>query len=121
MARVMVLHIIEGIFEVTECNDLDDYYKKLGAEPINIVSRKIDDKYFDIICDDMGLCRENPIVSGVAVDRETFLVGNLIFANHDGQGNEASLTDEDILTIFNNTYPYVDKDGNQRIFVEFDY
>lgn len=99
MARLLLLDIYEDRIQEVECNELDDYYKYLRCDCFDIARRKLDNKYFDIFVDDEGLLKDDPIVSAITIKREPMLVGNLIFANHDGQGNTVSLSDEDIKLI----------------------
>lgn len=103
MARVFVLDVENGETRIAECEELDDFYKELNAEPFDIVMRDIGGKIFDIFVDDMGLFRDDPIVSAVSKSSfNTELVGNLIFANHDKWGNTTDLSDEDISLIRDN-------------------
>ncbi len=102
MARILVLDVEKNEIRQADCNDLDDYYRELGSDIFDIARRKINGRMFDIFCDDIGLFRENPIVSAVSSKGEPMLVGNLIFANHDAEGNTTSLSDEDILHILSN-------------------
>ncbi|HCJ37841.1 MAG TPA: hypothetical protein DHV37_05890 [Erysipelotrichaceae bacterium] len=104
MARLLLLRIdttdFPEIVKEVECNDLDDYYKYLNCGCFDIATRKIGDKYYDIFVDDEGLFKDNPIMSMANIDNgEPMLVGNLIFANHDDEGNTTSLSDEDMNNI----------------------
>lgn len=91
-----------------ECSSLEDYYDALQCETFDIARRKIGGHYFDIFVDDIGLFDESPIVSAIRwVDKdagkaEPMLVGNLIIANHDAEGNTTSLTREDVGVILSN-------------------
>jgi hypothetical protein len=68
-------------------------------DTIDIVSRKIGGKYFDVICDDDGLAREPHHCSAVDKEGDPMLVGSFLVANHDEAGETRSLTDEDIALI----------------------
>lgn len=94
-------------------SSLEGYYNLLDCEAIDIVSRKIGGKYYDIVCDDDGLFRDTVSVSAVDNNGEAMLVGKLLICNHDGKGNEASLTQDDILNIEANIC--------RRVFVKGDY
>lgn len=74
---------------------LASYYKTLDCDCIDIVSRKIGGKYFDVICDDEGLYNQ-PKISAIDDMGAPMLVGNLFIVNYDGNGDNKSLTDEDI-------------------------
>ena len=104
MARLLVLDVIgnKGFYEV-ECNELKDYYRELKCDCFDIATRRIGDKYFDIFCDDNGFFVEDPIPSALDDEFNVMLVGNLVFANHDEEGNTTSLTDEDIKLIKENS------------------
>lgn len=99
MARVLVLDVEKDELREAQCHNIDDFYRELNAEPFDIARRVIGGKPYDIFIDDMGLLKENPIVSAVDGSLTPMLVGNLVFANHDGSGNTVSLTDEDMVHI----------------------
>lgn len=75
---------------------LENYYKLLNCNRIDISSRMIDGQYFDIILDDEGLFREGNKISAVSEDGRPQLVGSLLICNYDGQGGESGLSDEDV-------------------------
>lgn len=110
MARLLMLDVSRNELRETECNDLDDFYRDLGADPFDIARRKIGGKMYDIFVDDMGLFKENPIVSAVSKSAEPMLVGNLIFANHDSEGNTTDLSMQDIARICSNMVRIASKD-----------
>ena len=83
-------------FKKIECGNLDDYYKYLECDCFDIANRKIGGKRFDVFVDDEGLLKENPIPTAINGSGNVMLVGNLIFANHDYEGNTTSLSDDDI-------------------------
>lgn len=62
----------------------------------DIATRRIGGKYFDIFVDDIGLMRDDIIISALTTKNEPMLVGNLVIANHDEQGNTTSLTNDDL-------------------------
>lgn len=86
--------------EVEECN-LDDLYGILNCNTIDIVVRTIGGKPFDIVCDDEGLLKENPIVTAISEKGDYMLVGNLFICNHN-KDCLASLNDDDIAHIMDN-------------------
>ena len=121
MARVLVLDVIgrKGFYEA-ECNDLDDYYRELKCDTFDIATRKIGDKYFDMFVDDNGLFVEKPIPSVLDNALGVMLVGNVIFANHDEEGNTTSLTDADIDLIKQYSLKLTDWDEEKQEAVIFD-
>lgn len=93
--KLLAFSPVRGFWEV-ECEDLDDYYEVLECETIDIVVRKIGGEAYDIICDDKGLLKDDPKISAVSPEGRVMLVGNLIFARHNDQGETISLTNDDM-------------------------
>lgn len=95
--------LIDAITKTAMVKDVDDeldaYYELLGCHTIDIVSRKIGGKYFDIICDDEGLFSEDIVVTMIDKQMNPMLVGNLFICSHDGEGNTIGISEEDISTI----------------------
>ena len=87
--KVEIDHSLQAFYDTIHCFN----------DTIDIVSRKIGGKYFDVICDDDGLAREPHHCSAVDNEGEPMLVGSFLVANHDEAGDTRSLTDEDIAVI----------------------
>lgn len=82
---------------IIDCKpELDEYYRHLDCDCIDIVMRKIGGKWFDVMCDDEGLFKAEPKMSAINDLGEPMLVGNLMFFHNDGEGNLVGLDDEDI-------------------------
>ena len=102
MAKMLLLDVEKQELREVNANNLEDYYKLLNCRCIDIVNRPIislNDKieHFDIICDDEGLLKENNLVSAVDFrNRKIALVGNLLICDFDREGNEKSLSKEQI-------------------------
>ena len=85
--------------------DLSNYYHFIDCQHIDIVTRKIGDKFFDIICDDEALFVENPQPTAIDSNGNSMLYGNLIICGiADKNGDETSLTDNDIALIKQNMF-----------------
>lgn len=98
--KMLLIDVKNDDVRVVHADGLDDYYKLLDCSCVDIVTRRIGNKLYDIICDDEGLLVENPIVSAVDRDNQPMLVGNLLIAGlADEDGYLTSLTDRDILRI----------------------
>lgn len=80
---------------------LEEWQRLIGCRVIDIACRKIGGKYFDFIIDDEGLFRQGAKVTVLNAEQKAVLVGNLIICNFDSEGNETTLTDEDIRLIEN--------------------
>ena len=99
----ILVDVKSNIIDVCEIEkSLESYYKILNCNLIDIVSMKIGNKHFDIICDDEGLMKEDITISAIYDDFTPALVGNLFIVRHDGRGNERSLTSNDISMVLEN-------------------
>lgn len=76
--RALLLDINANKVEVVNANGLDDYYKLIGCDCIDIVERGIKGKRFDIICDDEGALTSELKISAITDLGEPMLCGNLI-------------------------------------------
>ena len=75
---------------------LSDYYKVLNCDCFDITRRKIGGSYFDIMCDDEGLLKDDYMVSAFDSNMNPCLVGNLLVVKHDREGNTISLKDREL-------------------------
>ena len=98
MARGLVLDVINDRVYEADIKTLDDYYKHIHCDCIDMARRRIgrDMREFDLWVDDEGLLKDNFIVSAVDKYGRGMLAGNIVFLQHDGHGNEKSLTQEEI-------------------------
>lgn len=97
MLKTLYLNVDDEKFEVVEIEkELSEYYRLIKCTCIDIVTRKIGNRWYDIICDDEGLLNNNPKISAIGNLGNVMLVGNLLITNSDEEGDTTSLTDEDI-------------------------
>ena len=95
---------------VTINRELEEYYKLLNCQLIEIVSRKIGNRIYDIICDEEGALKDKPKISAINDLGMPILVGNLFIVNYDGIDNEISLTQSDIDYIM----PFIQKQATRK-------
>jgi hypothetical protein len=101
MAERLIKGFLIDVYGDRGCNELvfhdtlENIYKILDVETIDVAVRKIGNFTYDIICDDEGLLKDS-LPSAVTNEDEVQLVGNLLLVNHDEEGNFTSLTDEQI-------------------------
>ena len=84
-------------------DELDEFYKLIHCDTIDIVRRNINGKPYNIICDDNGLFAEDPKISAINGNLEAMLVGNLLVTQYDAEGEMVSLNDDAIRWLENNT------------------
>ena len=97
--KVLVLNPT-GKPEIIEVlNDYKAFKQAINiTSPIDCISRKIGDKYFEIWCDDEGLYKEDLKASAFCENANEILAGKILIANHRGE-HTTSLKDEDIAMI----------------------
>ena len=123
--KMLMLDVENKDVKMVEANSLDDYYKLIGCEYVDIIHRWIGDVEVEIVLDDEGLLVNAPKPSGISIDGTPVLFGNLLIASgrvtDDGELTE--LTEEEVDEIMDNvatittsvyTEPY-------PVFVEVDY
>lgn len=67
-------------------DELSAYYRALDCRCIDIVSRRIGGKRFDIVCDDEGLFKEDCRISAFDRDWQPMLCGSLfVCKSHEGK------------------------------------
>ena len=123
--KMLMLDVENKDIKMVEANSLDDYYKLIGCNYVDIIHRWIGDVEVEIVLDDEGLLVNAPKPSGISVDGTPVLFGNLLIASgrvtDDGELTE--LTEEEVDEIMDNvatittsvyTEPY-------PVFVEVDY
>lgn len=79
-------------------DDIQEFYKFIGCDAVDIVTRSVNGKKYTIICDDLGLYDENLKTSALSLTRSfPSLVGNLLITgNVDNFGELTSLTKNDV-------------------------
>ena len=78
-------------------DELDEFYKILNCSCIDIVTRKIGRKRFEIVCDDEGTFKGTPKISAIDKLGNVQLVGNLFIVGSeviDGELTSIPVTDE---------------------------
>lgn len=74
----------------------------LGCDWLELAMRKIGEHYYDILCDEEGLLKENRAMSAVDLFFRERLYGNLIIAKHNDNGEMVGLTNDEVLEISRN-------------------
>ena len=80
---------------------LDSYYSLLRCDTIDIVSRSIGGKRYDIICDDEALLKAPAYASALDSGGHPALFNALFVVKFDGRDDVTDLNDEDINNVGN--------------------
>ena len=95
--KMLLVDVYNNEIKVVEANGLEDYYKYIECDLIDIVRRKIGDKEFEIVCDDEATFAEHPKVSAIDIAGTPCLFGNLLIAGGKVvDGDLTEITDEEI-------------------------
>lgn len=98
--RGLLIDVWNNEIREVEASTLDEYYKLIGCDTIDIAYYKIGSRYYNIICDDEGLLKDSVRVSAFDKRMRPILVGNLLISGDtDDNGGLTSLTDSDIMQI----------------------
>ena len=102
--KMLMLDVVNKDVKMVEANGLDDYYKLIGCNYVDIIHRWIGDVEVEIVLDDEGLLVNAPKPSGISIDGTPMLFGNLLIASgrvtDDGELTE--LTEEEVDEIMDN-------------------
>lgn len=81
---------------ITVDDELETYYKLLDCKWIEIAPRKIGNSIVNIICDEEGLLKQDPLMSAVDGIGNGMLAGSLFITGlTDDEGDLTSLAEED--------------------------
>ena len=111
----------EMLKKITVLDDLATFYLKLHCDTIDIVDRRIGNKYFTLIIDDNGLLKENNRTSIIDINRMPMIVGNVIICHADENGELISLDDEDYEILEDHAYWVTYEDGKTGIVIQATY
>ena len=102
--KMLLLDVVNKDVRMVEANTLDDYYRLIGCDYVDIIHRRIGDVEVEIVLDDEGLLVEDPKPSGISANGSIMLWGNLLIASgrvtDDGELTE--LTEEEVGEIMDN-------------------
>ena len=77
-------------------NNLENIYKLLDIDLIDVAVCRVGDKAYDFIVDDEGLLKAGAIPSVFDADGRPVLVGNVLVVNSNEDGDFTSLNDKDV-------------------------
>lgn len=97
--RALNLKPLEHKLMVVYIQTLDDIYEAIDARCFDIMTRAIGknkNKVFDIYGDDEGLFNPNNHLAAYGYSSDCVIVGDILIAKHDAQGDMVDLTHSDI-------------------------
>ena len=108
---------LKGVNEIEFEDTLENLYKLCDCRLIDVAERKVGDHWYDIVVDDEGLLKQDPIPSVFDGKQQPMLAGCALFVNHDDEGNFTSLTDEQIEDLKKHCMTAVMSEGDKTHFL----
>ena len=87
--------IIPHVRFIDSDNTLEEMYRLIGCDLIDIAQVEVGGKFFDVYCDDEFLLKEKPVPT-LFLEDEQVLCGNLVFTVCDKDGKLEDISEEDI-------------------------
>ena len=89
LLRGVLVDVEQETVSVVEITDkLDEFYRILNCDCIDIVVRRIGSKLFNIVCDDEALLKEAPKISAIDNLGQPMLCGNLFIVGGETIGGD---------------------------------
>ena len=123
--KMLLLDVEHREVKLVEANGLNDYYKFIACDYVDIIHRRIGDVEVEIVLDDEGALVNYPKVSAIDIDGSPMLYGNLLVASgrvtEDGELTE--LTEAEVDEIMENVATIITSIHKEPypVFVEIDY
>lgn len=112
--KVILVRTTGELPEVVETpGGLQEWYRLIGCRLIDITTRSIGGKVYDIITDDEALLKPPAIPTAINTDEKPRLFGNYIVCNCNDAGEETGLTSDDIKRITRRIAKLSDAEGNE--------
>lgn len=95
--KALLIDVKRCVVEEVEVTKYTDFYKYIGCSAFDVAGYYIGDenRWFDIFVDDIGMLREDVIISAINVT-EIMLAGNLVITKTAKNGEQLPLSDDDI-------------------------
>lgn len=107
--KMLLIDVENPCVQEVDANGLDDYYRLIGCDCIDVTVRKVAGMRLPIICDDEGYFKEKPIRSAYYEEPDTLpLVGNLLICGGMLEGKLLPLTDEQKEKVQNEIFATLD-------------
>ncbi len=92
----------DGTSALVTYNTTDDITRLVGVDEWTVAYRSFSGIDCVVYLDDLGLLRENPVVTAVARDFSSVLVGNLLIGREGYGGEDESISEDDFHILTNN-------------------
>ncbi len=86
------------IRNIDDTDKLDEYYRYLGCQCIDMATIDVGGHAYDVICDDEALLRQ-PLIPSLYISEEQVFFGSLAFVKDDEEGESVGLDREDLIRL----------------------
>ena len=87
--------IVPHVRFIDSDNTLEEMYRLIGCDLIDIAQVEVGEKFFDVYCDDEFFLKEKPVPT-LFLEDESVLCGNLVFTTCDRDGKLEDISEKDI-------------------------
>ncbi len=92
------------IRNIDDADKLNEYYRYLDCQRIDMATIEVDGYAYDVVCDDAALLRQ-PLIPSLYISEEQVFFGNLAFVKNDVEGTSVGLEREDMIRLLD----YIDQ------------
>lgn len=101
--KALLIDVIEPKVTVVDCDGLDDYYKYIHCDCIDVTVRQVGSSVVHIVCDDVGALTSKPVISASDMDGDNIYGNILIFSGElVGDGFFQSLSADEMQDVLHN-------------------
>ena len=101
--KALLIDVIEPKVTIVDTDGLDDYYKYIHCDCIDVTMRKVNNSCVYIVCDDTGALTRRPVISASDMVGDNIYGNILIFSGElVGDGFFQSLSADEMADVLSN-------------------
>lgn len=100
--KALLIDVIEPKVTVVDCHGLDDYYKYIHCDCIDVTVRQVGSSVIYIVCDDEGALSDRRVISASNMDGDNIYGNILIFSGQLLGADLQSLTADEMQDVLHN-------------------
>lgn len=101
--KALLIDVIEPKVTIVDTDGLDDYYKYIHCDCIDVTMRKVSNSCVYIVCNDIGALSDKPVISASDMNGDNIYGNILIFSGElVGDGFFQSLSADEMSDVLSN-------------------